>query len=77
MELNPNHPVTKEVHQQWYKIAALLMFKMGKVSVEITSKEIEEFMNSGTTNIVIKPKDKVIQLWLVDDVQALKLSEEK
>ena len=28
-ELNPNHPATREVHDHWHKIAALMMFKMG------------------------------------------------
>ena len=76
MELNPKHPVTNEMRDQWHKIAAILMYKFKQVSVEITDKEIEEFMNCGTTNIVIKPKDRVLKIWLVDDKQALRLSEE-
>jgi len=34
MELNPNHPVTRETHDLWHKIAALLvMMKGGRVTI--------------------------------------------
>lgn len=40
MELNPNHPVTQQVHDSWHKIAAILMQKFGKSAVEITHADI-------------------------------------
>lgn len=34
MELNPNHPVTRESHDLWHKVAALLvMMKGGQVTI--------------------------------------------
>ncbi len=78
MELNPKHPVVNEMRDQWHKIAAILLWKMaGKGGfVDISDKDIEAFMASGTSNIVIKPKDKTLSVWLVDDTTALRLSEE-
>jgi hypothetical protein len=40
-ELNPNHPVTVEIREQWYKLCAILMMKFDKIAVEITQKDIE------------------------------------
>jgi hypothetical protein len=40
MELNPEHPVTKSMHDQWHKIVALVMQKLGSVEVVITSDDI-------------------------------------
>lgn len=40
MELNPNHPVTQQVHDHWHKIAAILMQKFGKSAVEITEADV-------------------------------------
>ena len=77
MELNPNHPVTKEMRDHWHKIAAILMVKFKVTSVEITIKDIENLMNCGTSNIVFKPDGDILRVWLVDDITALKLSEEK
>lgn len=41
MELNPNHPVTRKVHDHWHKIAGVLMVKLGKDAVEITSEDVD------------------------------------
>lgn len=41
MELNPNHPVTKKVHDHWHKIAALLMLKFNQTDVEITLEDLD------------------------------------
>lgn len=75
MELNPNHPVTMEVHDHWHKIAALLMMKFGLVATKITTEEIARLGESGM-NIAIKPNDQegCIELWLVSDAEAVKLA---
>jgi hypothetical protein len=39
LELNPNHPVTREAHDLWHKIAALLVMREGG-SVTIPESEI-------------------------------------
>jgi len=38
-EINPNHAVTRAVHDQWHKIAALLVQKLGG-SALITSADV-------------------------------------
>ena len=40
-ELNPNHPVTQAVHDQWHKIAGILMMKLGTNAIEITSEDVQ------------------------------------
>ncbi len=72
-ELNPNHGVTAEMRHQWYKIAALLMFKLGANKVEITSNDIEKFNRSDLRNIVAHPVDRVLTLELVGEAEALRL----
>jgi len=71
---NPNHPVVKEMEQQWYKLCALVMFHQGLTEVKISSADIERFMRSGRANITVHPKDDVITLTLVDDAEALRLA---
>jgi hypothetical protein len=43
MEMNPDHPVTKEVHDHWHKIAALVMWKLGQSKVTITNEDADTF----------------------------------
>lgn len=50
---NPNHPVVREVQDQWYKLCAIAIFKSGQTSLEITQEDIERFMASGRANIVV------------------------
>ena len=38
-EVNPNHPVTRAIHDHWHKIAALLVLKLGG-SALITSADV-------------------------------------
>lgn len=40
MEINPNHPVTREIRDHWYKVCAILMQKMGENDVEITTMDV-------------------------------------
>jgi hypothetical protein len=39
-EINPNHPVTREVHNEWHKIVALMMIHFGIKEFFITEKMI-------------------------------------
>lgn len=45
-ELNPNHPVTREVHDQWHKICFLLMRKMGVTEIAISPDEVTRSLAS-------------------------------
>lgn len=39
-EINPNHPVTREVHGQWHKIVAVIMYSMGMKEFRLTEEMI-------------------------------------
>jgi hypothetical protein len=45
-ELNPNHPVTQEVHDRWPKVCAILMMRLGKTSLEITEADAAALGNN-------------------------------
>ena len=40
VELNPNHPVTREVHEHWHKVVALMMVHFGLKEFRITKEMI-------------------------------------
>lgn len=48
MELNPNHPVTREAHDLWHKIAALLVMREGD-SVIIPESDIARMEGKAIT----------------------------
>lgn len=77
MELNPNHPVTSAMNQQWHKIVALLMHKMGKSKVEISVAEIEAFANSGDKAVAIQEQGTNIVLTLIPMAEAQKLAKKE
>jgi len=39
MELNPDHPVTAQLHDQWHKLAEILLHKLGGYA-RITTEDI-------------------------------------
>lgn len=70
-ELNPQHPVTESVHDQWHKIVALLMIKHGWTKTVITHKDIEALINRKEgTNVTICEKEDGVHLELVDNKTA-------
>lgn len=75
-ELNPNHPVTRQVHDQWHKICALLMMKMGVTQVVITENDIAQLKRDSGVNIMICPskKDNTITVELMDDATSIRLA---
>jgi hypothetical protein len=77
-ELNPNHPVTREMHEQWHKFCALLMLKLGADEIEITIEDIDRMeLRTGGTNITIRTDGDVIVLTLVTDAEAERLAREE
>jgi hypothetical protein len=80
MELNPNHPVTKSAHDQWHKIAALILHKLGHHSIKITTKDVENLINS-RLNVCIDERRKVVGnedafvIRLISDAEAIELIE--
>lgn len=73
-ELNPNHPVTQQVREQWHKLCALVLFKTGATEIKITSSDIERLRESGMANITVRPEGDVITLSFVSDSEAARLA---
>ena len=77
-ELNPNHPVTRFAHDQWHKIALILMCKWGKDEVVITSEDLEAIASRPNgCNIAFISRNNVITLRLVDNDEAKRLAREE
>ncbi|HVW78532.1 MAG TPA: hypothetical protein VHB45_13030 [Alloacidobacterium sp.] len=76
-ELNPNHPVTRSMHDQWHKIAALLMRKMGKDHVVISPSEVVQ-AHAGFEGITIRFDDLIgIELKIVSEAEAERLARQE
>lgn len=71
------HPVVKEVEDHWYKICAILIHKFGLIEVSISTEEIEGYMASGLTNIVVHPTGNLLTLKIITDEQAKRLAEKE
>jgi hypothetical protein len=71
--LNPDHPVSQETEDQWHKFCALLMAKLNQKKVTITAEDMESFVKSKATSIVVHVHNDCIDLSLVDDMEALQL----
>ena len=76
-EINPNHPVTKILHDNWHKIAAMLLFKQGVGTVvEITLEDIVR-LDKMNLCIVVKDKDNKLTVFLVDSEEGNRLAREE
>lgn len=70
-EMNPNHPVTRAVSDQWHKLAALLVNKAGGHVVIGAS----DFYDLGTDkSIVVQELPDGIHLTIIDNQQAMLLA---
>lgn len=80
MELNPNHKAVRQVHDQWHKIAALIMLKQGLTELQITVPDVEK-LAAGNVNIVIDARSEtqtgVLLIRIVDDKTARELAQKE
>jgi hypothetical protein len=77
MELNPNHPTTTSVREQWHKLCALLMVKLGTDHVVITPNDIERLVRAGAGRaIVVQELADGLHLRMVDQAEADRLARE-
>ena len=76
MELNPNHPTTQAARDQWHKICALVMYKLGVTYIEISSEDINAFTSSASNNIIVRDTGKKLIVGLANDADAAKLAKE-
>ena len=77
MELNPNHPVTSTMHDNWHKIVVLLMMKFRKAHIEIPLSAIQELAGSDLGAVVIQTKGDKIILDLVSLAEAERLAKKE
>lgn len=75
--LNPNHPVTREMSDQWHKLCALVMHKAGMVECKIRAYDMERLSASNRANIVVESAGDTITLRLVGDQEAARLAREE
>ena len=77
-ELNPNHPVTTQVRDQWHKLLAFAMFKNGTRTLTITLADMnrfEEVLPGGC--IVFQPKGDAITIRLVSAEEGERLARQQ
>ena len=75
-EVNPNHPVTQFARENWHKIAALLMQRLGADEVEITIEDVERLSARGVS-IVIQDKNERLFVRLIGNAEAERLAREE
>lgn len=71
MELNPNHPVTREVSDHWHKICAVLLGKMCMSHVVLTVEDIERVSGAA---IAIEGKPDGLHVRLMSMAEAERLA---
>jgi hypothetical protein len=77
MELNPNHAVTQELHENWHKFVAVLLhkFKLGKVLISVDDLvQLERDFPEGLPTVVAQERGDQIELRLVDAKEAYRLA---
>lgn len=75
-ERNPNHPITRTVHDHWHKIAAMIMLKLGLRIVTITHADLVKFAGEDI-DIVLHEHDKVLDIKLVSKEEGERLAREE
>ena len=67
MEINPEHPVTKAVHDDWHKIVAILLHKLGIQEIAITANDIDKLMRAfpDMPTVILRAEGEILRLQLV------------
>lgn len=74
MELNPEHPATQAAHDQWHKIAALLVKKLGGKTV-ITSEGIAELTSNSVVLTHFKKDSIELEILLMTDAALIAMND--
>jgi hypothetical protein len=74
--INPNHPVTQSVEENWHKIVALMVLQQGG-KVTIGCDEIESMIDGPPQVVVVKYAANSIDLWMVSEVEAQHMGREE
>lgn len=73
MELNPNHPVTQMVSENWHKIVALLMQHYGLDTFEITEAALNR-LGMSDKSICLDARNNRCVVRLIPAQEAVKLA---
>lgn len=80
MELNPNHKVVRQAHDNWHKIAALIMLKLNLTELQITPDDLKKIA-AGNVNIVLdargERKTGCLTVRIIDDKTADELARQE
>lgn len=74
MELNPNNPITQQMHDHWHKVVALLMVDFGITEFEITEEMLKGFEHLGGGAVVADARGGRFVVRLVDWAEAERLA---
>lgn len=70
MELNPQHPVTQLLHENWHKVCFLLMKRFGQKEVMFTAQEIAMATSSAESSIIAHAKHDGLHIILATEEEA-------
>lgn len=70
-ELNPHHPATKAMHDNWHKVVVALMKKFGHREIVLTLEDIRAIEGE---NITFQSLQKGIHLRLVGEEEARQIA---
>jgi hypothetical protein len=78
-EHNPNHPVTRTLHDEWHKLCAIALFTLGSPELEITEADIAEFQQAlgEGASIVADARNGRFVLRLVTGAEAEQLARQE
>lgn len=74
-EINPNHPMTAAVHDQWHKLCAVLVQKLADGHAVITLRDLQ-LMSPGTC-ITVQETIHGIELRLVTEEEGMRLARQQ
>ena len=73
--LDPNHPVSREIANHWHKIAALILWKLGRTELHISLEDVRAFGNA-QRYVVLHAQDESMAISLVDKEAGERLAAE-
>jgi hypothetical protein len=78
MEINPEHPVTQEMHDMWHKMCGVLLWKFANGAYTVTMEDMNGFMKAHPDCAVIfHAHRETVDLKIVTMEEGLRLAEEE
>ncbi len=74
MELNPGHPVTASLRDQWHKIVLLVMEKLGTTEVVITQQDINRALQDQDRAVLVHDRADGLHVRIITMAEAERLA---